>query len=141
MNYERYQAEHTLLTRKLGANIFRFMDMNTPNPYLIVGARTYRGNVYTLRIELNDFPNCIPPVFVTKILRDINGMALTGVDGSMHVLGSNGTGTRICPYGYASWTPKVSLYKVYIKCRLWLEMYELHLTTGNPIDYYLNHQA
>ena len=35
----------------------------------------------------------------------------------------------------------VSIYKIYIKCRLWLEMYEAHLRTGKNIDFFLNHQA
>ena len=41
--------------------------------------------------------------------------------------------TRICHYGSESWTPGVSLYKIYIKCALWLNIYEVHLKTGKPM--------
>ena len=67
--------------------------------------------------------------------------AMNSPSASMHTLSSENGWTRICHYGCNSWTPNVSLYKVYIKCRLWLEMYETHLRTGKPIDYYLNHQS
>ncbi|MDY5596495.1 MAG: hypothetical protein SPG40_03225 [Kiritimatiellia bacterium] len=40
-----------------------------------------------------------------------------------------------------SWTPGVSLYKIYIKCALWLNIYEVHLKTGKPMEYYLKRQA
>ena len=38
-------------------------------------------------------------------------------------------------------TPGVSLYKIYIKCALWLNIYEVHLKTGKPMEYYLKRQA
>jgi hypothetical protein len=33
----------------------------------------------------------------------------------------------------------VSLYKILMKARLWLEAYEQHLRRGEPIDKYLSH--
>ncbi len=141
MDSERSRLEPQVLQQKLPPTLYRFCDMDTPWPYLAIGARTNRGNIYTLRIELENFPNGIPAVFVSRMLYDRHGNPLSDPSASMHTLASENGRTRLCHYGFDSWTPMVTLYKIYIKCRLWLEMYELHLQTGHNIDYYLNHQA
>lgn len=140
MTTERFNLEKNVLERYLPSNTYVFKDTSTDNPYVLMAAKTNSGNVYTLRVDLRGFPNSQPRVFVTRMLRDINGVNLDYASSSMHTLPSEYGYTRICHYGAASWGPNVSLYKVYIKCRLWLEMYELHLQTGNPIDHYLKHQ-
>lgn len=141
MEYNRYAAELSVLQQRLPSSSYRFFGIGSPSPYLRVGARTNSGNVYTLHIDLSDFPMGVPKVFVTKMLKSKTGSDMDDASGAMHTLSSEHGWTRICHYGYGSWTPGVSLYKVYVKCRLWLEMYEAHLRTGHPIDYYLNHQA
>jgi len=140
MDAERLKAEKLVLEKKLPSNAYRFMDMDTDLPYIAMGAKTNRGNIYTVRIELDEFPNDIPKAFVTKMLKTKSGSPMSGCSASMHTLTSEHGFTRICHYGFDSWTPMVSIYKIYVKCRLWLEMYELHLQTGNDMDYYLNHQ-
>ena len=140
MNQDRYQAELRVLRSKLPENAFRFQGIGTSSPKVMLAARTNNGNIYTLTIELSNFPEDVPKVFVNKMLYTKDGDAMNGCSGSMHTLSSENNKTRICHYGSCSWTPNVSIYKVYIKCRLWLEMYELHLKTGKPMDYYLNHQ-
>lgn len=140
MDTARYQAELCLLARKFPSNAFRFFKVETSEPYLRIGAKTNSGNVYTLHMDLREFPASQPRVFVTRMLRDNKGNNLASPSSSMHTLSAENGWTRICHYGLNSWTPNVSLYKVYVKCRLWLEMYEAHLRTGKPIDYYLNHQ-
>lgn len=137
---ERLELEKSVLERKLPPNAYRFMDIGTSKPYLVIAAKTNRGNIYTLRIELDQFPDEIPKAFVNNLLLTKNGEPMNGCSGAMHTLDCENNRTRICHYGFDSWTPNVSLYKVYVKCRLWLEMYELHLDNGKPIDYYLNHQ-
>lgn len=141
MTRERYELEIGVLQRKLAPNLYRFFDLNTTSPYAVFAARTNRGNVYTLRIELADFPEDIPKVFVTRMLKDRTGNDLDSCSARMHTLASENGRTRICHYGFDSWHPKVSIYKVFVKSRLWLEMYEQHLATGYDIDYYLNHQV
>lgn len=140
MTAERFNLEKSVLEKYQPSNTYVFKNLSTSNPYLLMAARTKSGNVYTLRFDLKDFPNSIPPVFVTKMLKDKSGANMDFCNGSMHTLSSEHGYTRICHYGGSSWTPNVSLYKIYIKCYLWLEMYELHLQTGNNIDYYLKHQ-
>lgn len=141
MDDTRYQAELLVLQNRIPSTAYRFFGIGTSNPYLRIGARTNSGNVYTLHVDLSNFPEDVPKVFVTKMLMTKTGLRMSGVSGPMHTLQSEHGWTRICHYGYSSWTPRVSLYKVYVKCRLWLEMYEAHLRTGHEIQYYLNHQA
>ena len=141
MDKHRLIAEESLLARKFPSNVFRFFNKENPETtYLRIGAKTNSGNVYTLHVDLKDFPIEQPKVFVTKMLKSKSGQDLDSPSSAMHTLSSEHGWTRICHYGYNSWTPNVSLYKVYVKCRLWLEMYEAHLRTGHNLDYYLNHQ-
>ena len=141
MTQQRLEMEKSVLQRHLPSNIYVFKDLSTSNPYVLMAARTNRGNIYTIRIDLGQFPNSVPHAFVTKMLKDKKGRPMDSTSGSMHTLSSEHGYTRICHYGSESWTPNVSIYKIYIKCRLWLEIYELHLQNGKPMDYYLNHQS
>ena len=143
MDRERYRAELMVLSNKLPVNAYRFFNMDAPyetGQYLRIGARTNSGIVYTLHMDLAGFPASQPKVFVTRMLKDCHGNDMCYASSAMHTLTSENGWTRICHYGASSWTPAVSLYKVYVKCRLWLEMYEAHLRTGHNIDYWLNHQ-
>jgi len=140
MNATRLAAEKSVLSRHLKENTYRFMDMDTDKPYLLIAAMTNSGHLYTLRICLEEFPYYVPAVFVMNELLTKKGKPMIEPDGRMHVLGTYKNHVQICHYGALSWTPDVSLYKVFIKCRLWLEMYEEHLKTGKYIDFYLKHQ-
>ena len=140
MTPERLTEEKSVLQRYLPSNTYVFKDLATSSPYILMAAKTNRGHVYTLRIDLASFPNSLPPAFVTRMLKTRDGDEMDGASASMHTLSSDHGYTRICHYGSSSWAPNVSIYKVYVKCRLWLEMYELHLQTGQDISYYLNHQ-
>ena len=44
MDNSRYQAELRVLQNKLSSNLYRFMDMATSAPYVIMAAKTNRGN-------------------------------------------------------------------------------------------------
>lgn len=140
MTPKRKEAELKVLQENLPANIYRFIDMETDSPYLTMAAKTNEGNVYTLKIELAEFPECVPRVFVNQMLYDAKSKPLDSPNPYMHTLRSENGCTQICHYGRNAWTNMVSLYKVYIKCRLWLEIYEEHLRSGEPIDHYLTHQ-
>ena len=140
MNQKRKEAELKVLQKELPDNIYRFLDMDTDHPYMAIAAKTNAGNVYTLKIELANFPESIPRVFVSQMLYDADSEPLASPSFSMHTLRSENGCTQICHYGRNAWTNMVSLYKVYIKCRLWLEIYEEHLRSGEPIDHYQTHQ-
>ncbi|WP_265263088.1 hypothetical protein [Spirulina subsalsa] len=56
----------------------------------------------------------------------------------MHTLSPDTYGyVQICHY--RDWLPNLTLYKVVLKGRLWLEALEAHKRTGQPIDHFLPH--
>ncbi len=114
-----------------------------PTPCIILPALTNRRNIYNICIELGSFPDYIPDVWVMQQLRTKGGEYMSGYSGTMHTLGNEDRPqwTRICHYGSSQWKPTISIFKVFVRARLWLEMYELHLQTGKPIDYYLDHAS
>ena len=140
MDEKRLSAEKKVLAFKLPPSSYKFMDMDTNNPYIVMAAKTNSGIIYTIRIDLVDFPNSKPEAFVRKMLQTKTGAPMSGASAAMHTLTSKYGFTQICHYADSAWTSMESIYKVYIKCRLWLEMYDLHLKTGKTMDYYLNHQ-
>ena len=137
----RYEAEFGVLRRKLPSNAWMFRDLNGSRPHLAAAVRTRSGRLYTIQIELANFPQSVPKVFVTQMLRDCNGEEMREGRHSSHTLPSEHGWTRICHYGPSSWTPNVSLYHIYVKCALWLNVYELHLKTHETMEYYLKRQA
>ena len=137
MDKRRLELEKEVLSKKLPSNIYMFRDEGTPNFHLLIAARTNAKNVYTLKIMLNDFPASVPSVYTTQPLKDRNGNDLE-VSHELHNYGTSNGQTRICHYPDDRWSPRVSLYKVYIKCRLWLECYEIYLRTGESIDILIN---
>lgn len=138
---DRKQKELEVLNYYLPSNAYRFMDMNTTDPFIVMGVISNNKKTYTLRIDLKNYPEQVPEVYVTQMLRTKDGEKMDSPSAAMHTLTSKYGFTRICHYGQQNWSYKVSLYKIYIKCRLWIEIYELHLKTGKPMDYYLNHMA
>ena len=118
MDAQRLQMEKMVLARKLPSSAYVFKDMGTSNPYVVIGAITNSKNVYTIRIDLDSFPNSVPKAFVTKMLLNKDGNRMDSASATMHTLTSEHGFTRICHYGTNSWTPMVSIYKIYIKCRL-----------------------
>lgn len=135
----RQQLETQVLRKYLPSNAFKFMNVGTSKPYLVCAAITNNDKLYTLKVELDQFPENVPKVFVMKMLKTKEGEDMSGCSGSMHTLTSENGCTRICHYGN-NWTPSVSLWRVIFKCMIWLNMYELHLQTGESIDTYLSHQ-
>lgn len=151
IDQQRYQLEKDVLRQEhFPENAYRFVGIGTSEPYLRIAAKCNSGKVYTLHIDLKEFPEQIPEVYVTKMLKDYNGNDMDHPSATLHTLTAKNGWTRICHYGSNSWrssrvwsgsewVPSVSLYRIYIKCRLWLEAYEAHLATGNNLDYYLKH--
>jgi len=133
MTASRYHAEVDALQLSLPSNMFKFCDMDTDQPYLKIAAVTNSKKVYTLRIDLDQFPESIPKVFITQMLKSKSGNNLDSPSHEMHTLASEHGFTRICHYGNTSWRPNVALNKVYLKCRVWLEAYEEHLRSGDTM--------
>lgn len=140
MDNNRKNMEEQVLKYYLPANMFRFRNIGTDKPYLEAAVRTNDGSTYLLYFDLTPFPASKPRVFVEKMLSTKNGEPMDSASASNHTLTSWNGWTQLCHYNDSAWTPDVTLWKVYLKCRLWLEMYRAHLRTGKNMDYFLNHQ-
>ena len=135
MTEERLKDEFYLLSQAFPPKQFRLSDRS-----LTIALQTNSGKVYTMKAELDNHPYSVPKVFITtpKPLTDYHGRPLLDASHPMHTLtGENGC-TRICHYGASQWHPGVYLYQVVMKVRVWLEVYENHLKTGEPLDKFLS---
>jgi ubiquitin-protein ligase len=143
MNSNRLKDEIFLLKKDGYADTqFGFANIGTSSEYLLFAVQTNSDRVYTLRIDIPaDYPNSIPAVYITnpKPLRTKFGASMLEPSSSMHTLSGKDGWVRICHFGYNSWHPNQTLAKVIMKCRIWLEVYEYHLLTGDSIDSVLKH--
>lgn len=96
---------------------------------------------YTLRVSLpSDFPNSCPSMIVSVpryCLKKKNGCFLNVSSAEDHTLPSKDGCTQICHCRPDLWRNDCTLYQVFIKGLTWLEAYEVHLETGDPLDWYL----
>jgi hypothetical protein len=144
MNQQRLQAEKLALDFGFPKR-YVIQDLNTGHAYIDLGLRTNANRTYRLKILLGDFPYSKPEVYVVypKNLRDYNGYLLSdiGVSAEMHLLQPDeDDNIQLCHYSDKVWHSNVTLYKVALKCLVWLNAYDGHLRTGEPLDYYLKHQ-
>ena len=139
INLLRIQQEQVIL-QKYFANRFAFVGLNTTKPYVDIGLQSNSKAVYRIRVELpEDYPNSLPKVFMTlpKPLKNRNGRDMTEVSHSMHTLSPSNGDVQICHYKVENWTPNVTIYKIALKVRIWIEAYEGHVRTGKDIDDFL----
>ena len=108
--------EKDVLSHYLPSNAFRFMDVETPNPFLLCAALTNNKKVYTLRIELSNFPSDVPRVFVTQMLKTKTGEDMNGDSVPMHTCRSKNGWTQIGHCYNCNWNPQMSLWAVYYRC-------------------------
>jgi hypothetical protein len=106
--------------------------------------RTNRDTTYTVRLTAGPaYPDVIPRAYIVTPhgLRNARGKLLTalGTNVEMHLLTPEGASPQICHNHPGLWNASQTLYKVALKVRVWLEMYESHLETGLPIDTWLSH--
>lgn len=124
--------------------LFKIQDPSGPRAGVIGRMKTNRGREYVIWIPLGNFPNEAPAMYVISpkplLMNDGRALAAIGASNDMHLRPPDDHGhPQICHYNGTFWHPKVSLYKILMKARLWLEAYEQHLQGGAPIDRYLSH--
>jgi ubiquitin-protein ligase len=139
MTPQRLQQEIAIL-EKFFPKKYKFENLYLENELLDVGVKTQSGKVYRLNILLpNDYPNSLPKVYIVfpLPLKKADGSIITGLSHSFHTLENDGDKIQICHYKPNAWKPTHTLYRIIMKARIWLEAYEGHLATGNPIDNYL----
>ena len=105
---------------------------------------TNNNKKYVLRIDVpGDFPNSCPKLTIMspKNLRLKNGQPLPENSSAFHTLGAEDGCISICHFYPLHWNAQDTLYEVFMKGRFWLEAYEAHLNTGEPINVYLPEQV
>ena len=136
---ERLKIEYAAMAAIFPTKQFHFF-----SDKLIFAVQTNSRKVYTVKVDLSgNYPYEVPKVFITNPhpLYTKNGQSMLEPSHQMHALrGENGC-VRVCHYGQIDWHPGVTCYQVIVKVRVWLEMYEAHLKTGRPLDYYLTSAA
>ena len=106
-----------------------------------VQMKTSNSRDFTLRVYLSkDFPNSCPEMVVcspsTPLVKN-DGRTLSGVSGTDHTLGTKDGMTKICHFRPEKWTSDNTLYQVFMKGLIWLEAYEGHRASGEPISNFL----
>ncbi|XP_028405119.1 uncharacterized protein LOC114527618, partial [Dendronephthya gigantea] len=129
---QRLAAEKSVLEHYFPGCV-RWIDP-TDNTKVEITLKTNNDNEYILRIYIGDFPNSVPDMVVVS---SPNPMPDWGSSYSNHTLTRRDGYLRICHYHYSQWTDRSSLYEVVMKGRVWLEAYEGHLRTGQPMNYFL----
>ena len=99
-----------------------------------VALKTNNVNEYTLRVYVENFPNAVPDLVVVSSPKPMPDWGYSSVS---HTLGTRDGYLRICHYHDSQWTDRSSLYEVIMKGRVWLEAYEGHIRTGQPMSYFL----
>ena len=143
MDNQRRQLEEQVISHYMGGTkSFVFGDLHTDTPYLRIAARTNSGKVYVLRMELDNYPAKKPNAYVECMLRDCHGNPMNEPSSANHTLSPHVNGwTQICHYHPDAWRPDMSLWMVYVRCVLWLNIYEQTLLTGKDMEYYLRHMG
>jgi hypothetical protein len=123
---------------------FKVQDPDGPQAGVIGRMTTNSGSTYVVWLSLGAFPNEAPKMYVVSpkplLTYDGRELASLGMSGNMHLLQPDDHGhPQICHYNDRFWHPRVSLYKILMKARLWVEAYEQHVRHGRPIDAYLPH--
>lgn len=139
MDTYRQSLEEQVIRYYMGGDkSFAFGDLATSKPYLRIAAKTNNEKFYILRMDLQDFPNRLPCVYVETMLSDCHGNPMNSASKLNHTLKLHPNGwTQICHYRPDDWTPNQSLWLIYIRCVLWLNIYEQTLISGHDMEYYL----
>lgn len=142
MDNTRYKIERTVLDRNFPGRFTFINGTSARQGYLDLNLRTSAARDYRLKIMIpRDYPSSVPEVYLVRpeILRTSRGTNLADISPShpMHTLKPMGNYNQLCHYKAENWHANVTLYKVALKCLIWLEAYEQHLRTGKPLIHFL----
>lgn len=142
MDQFRLNQEKAVISNYMNDNNYVFGDTWSECPYLRISARSNSGNIYILRIEMRNYPKEKPNAYVEMMLRDCHGNLMNSASSSNHTLTPHRNNwTQICHYHPDAWNENMSLWMVYTRCVLWLNIYEQTKRTGKDMDYYLGHMS
>lgn len=143
MDAERLELEKSVIAHYMpNPNTYQFGNVNTAVPYLRIVAQTNNHQMYVLRLEMRNYPYEKPSAYVECMLHDHTGRPMNEASAPNHTLSPHPNGwTQICHYHPSAWKPNMSLWMVYVRCVLWLNIYEQSLRTGRTVDSYLRHMS
>jgi hypothetical protein len=137
---ERLVLEDRIL-QHVGLTQFRVYHDRLPDRYDVLGTtHSSAGNPYELWIPIpRGYPDVRPPLYVIQPnpLRAASGWTVNalGVSHQMHTLTPGpGNEVQICHWRDNRWHAAITLDKVLLKGLVWLEAYEQHLATGQPVN-------
>jgi len=143
----RLAMEHEILQRE-GFSQFGVYHYAASDSYYASGlARSSSGRSYNLYMPIpSGFPTQRPPLYVidpTPLLTASGtSMAALGVSHAMHTLTPHTQGwVQICHWRDARWHSGIVLQKVFLKVLIWIEAYEQHLATGQPLADFVRSMA
>lgn len=133
------KLEEQVLLRYLPNNMFRFCNIDTSLPYFQAAVKAKDGTVYLLYFDLSKFPKSSPRVFVQQMLHTYLNEPMDSISDQNYTLKSWNGWTQLYHYTDYNWNSDISLWKVYLICCVWIEMYRNHLDTGKPMNYYFDY--
>ena len=138
---ERLCLENQVLQREGFSQFQVYRSQHGDSFYLWGVHKANSANAYTIWSPIpSGYPNSRPPVYIHepnplwgyKFEKTINSYS---INHSMHTLANGANGeVQICHWRDERWHSGIPLYKVMIKVVIWLEAYEQHLSSGDPIS-------
>jgi len=136
---QRLSLEHAILQQEGFSQFSVYWDRTTDTYYASGVTMSNSGCRYGLHIHIpSGFPYERPPMYLTKpfplLMSDGRLVSSLGVSHGMHTLAPSSNGfVQICHWRDDRWHSSILLQKVFLKALLWIEAYELHLASGQPI--------
>lgn len=137
---KRRFAEEEKILEQYFPNSVKWFNRETNNMKVEIKMTTNSNKSYTLRVCIpDDFPNSCPELYVCDPPRPLKTKEGTEIDAGtqFHSYGTKDGLTTICHFVSSQWTNEYTLYQVFMKGRIWLEAYEIHLRTGKPMADFL----
>eukprot|EP00118_Oscarella_pearsei_P028668 m.2667 g.2667 ORF g.2667 m.2667 type:complete len:154 (+) comp8833_c0_seq1:632-1093(+) len=136
----RLDAEKFILERYFPAS--RWIDPTTAGETKVeVEMKANNDKSYTLRLYVPiDLPNSCPVLVIVKSGRELklkNNDAIPTTSSRYHTLGQKDGYLKICHFHPSHWNPDNTFYLVFMKGRLWIEAFELHHLSGDPLSSFL----
>ncbi|KAK2563439.1 hypothetical protein P5673_013142 [Acropora cervicornis] len=136
---KRLAMEKTLLEKYFGDRVSWISPGHQTKVELQISCSNDKQHTLLIYIP-DDFPNSCPNMVVKgPMLRSFIPMLyLHQYPGDNHT-GHNIDGSSgICHFRPSLWTSSNTLYQIFMKGMIWLEAYEAHLRTGEPMSRYLS---
>ena len=137
--YQRLVLENRILHQE-GFTQFSIYRDDTTGKYYVAGyTNSNSGRSYRLYISIPaGYPQQRPAMYITDPcplrMRDGSLITALGVSHNMHTLAPSENGmVQICHWREDRWHSNILLHKVILKGLIWIEAYEQHLATGQPL--------